>query len=47
MFIVFDGMDGSGKSKQAELLYQYLKAKKVRCVLTQEPTDGPIGMVIM
>jgi dTMP kinase len=47
MFIVFDGIDGSGKSKQAELFYNSLKAKKVRCVLTREPTQSPIGMVIM
>jgi dTMP kinase len=46
MLIVFEGIDGSGKSKQSELTYKYLKDKKTRCILTREPTDGPIGMII-
>lgn len=41
-FIVFEGLDGSGKSVQAQLLKDYLEAtKNVAVVLTKEPTDEP------
>lgn len=42
MFIVFEGLDGSGKSTQAKLLKDYLeKKKKISVVLVKEPTDQP------
>ncbi|MCL4383259.1 MAG: dTMP kinase [Candidatus Marsarchaeota archaeon] len=47
MFIVFEGIDGSGKTTQAELLYNYLKAKtRKKCFLTREPTDNKIGLFV-
>ncbi len=48
MFIVFEGLDGSGQSTQAQLLEDYLKKdKKVSAVLTKEPTNKPpIGVLI-
>jgi len=48
MFIVFEGLDGSGQSTQARLLKDYLeKEKNVLVVLTKEPTDEPpIGALI-
>jgi len=47
-FIVFEGLDGSGQSTQAQLLKDYLeKDKKVSAVLTKEPTnEPPIGVLI-
>lgn len=46
LFIAFEGVDGSGKSKQAALLYERLKKAGDRPLLTSEPTDGPIGTII-
>lgn len=44
MFIVFEGIDGSGKTTQAKLLYKRLMANKsAKCILTKEPTSGNIG----
>lgn len=42
-FIVFEGIDGSGKSTQIKLLTQYLKEKGVSFYTTREPTDSPFG----
>jgi len=46
MFIVFEGIDGCGKSTQARLLAEWLE-KEGHCVLlTAEPTRGRIGLFI-
>ena len=45
-FIVFEGIDGSGKTIQAQLLFEYLKKRGFDVILTREPTDGPIGKLI-
>lgn len=45
-FIVFEGIDGSGKSTQAKLLSNYLNSKCIETYLTSEPTNGPIGSII-
>ena len=45
-FIVLDGLDGSGKSTQVELLAAYLKNKKKKVHLTSEPTRYLIGGLI-
>ncbi len=45
-FIVFEGIDGSGKSTQARMLYDYWISKGVSSYLTCEPTKGPIGKMI-
>lgn len=45
--IVFDSLDGSGQSTQAEKLKNYLeKEKKKKVFLTKEPTSGLIGGII-
>ncbi len=36
-FITLEGIDGCGKSTQAKLLFQYLKEKGCRVLLTREP----------
>lgn len=45
LFIVFDGMDGCGKSTQLSLLHDYLfkKDKRIRILTTREPTYGLYG----
>jgi dTMP kinase len=52
-FIVFDGLDGSGMSTQAERLADFLNEKKQKLrfghtgvALTKEPTSGLIGGLI-
>jgi len=37
LFIAFEGIEGSGKSTQAERLYKWLSSQGYDCVLTKEP----------
>lgn len=45
IFIVVDGIDGSGKSEIIKMLHNYLfsKHKKYRILTTREPTHGKYG----
>lgn len=46
-FIVFEGLDGSGQSTEAELLKNFLIEKGIEAVLTKEPTiDSDAGKKI-
>lgn len=45
-FIVFEGLDGSGKTSQASKLNQYLKDKGIEAFLTSEPYTKDISKVI-
>ena len=36
-FIVFEGVEGCGKSFQSKKLFNYLKKKKIKAILTREP----------
>jgi dTMP kinase len=45
-FIVFEGIDGSGKSTQSRRLAASLATLGRRVHLTSEPTNGPIGSVL-
>ncbi len=45
-FIVFEGIDGSGKSTQIQLLSDRLRKEKIPFYATMEPTDSPIGCLI-
>jgi dTMP kinase len=44
--IVFEGIEGSGKSTQAKLFYEELLKRGEKCIFTAEPTDSPIGKMI-
>jgi len=47
VFIVLDGLDGSGKSKMVKLLHDYLlESGKYNVLMTREPTDGRYGKEI-
>jgi len=43
MFIVFEGIDGTGKSTQVERLARSLRLIGFNVVVSKEPTDGPCG----
>ncbi len=45
-FIVFEGPDGSGTSRQSEFFAAKLKNEGISCILTAEPTEGKIGREI-
>lgn len=46
LFVVFEGLDGSGKSTQAEILYRKFVKNGVPAVMLREPTDGKWGRKI-
>ncbi len=48
IFIVVDGIDGSGKSEIIKMIHNYLfsKHKKYRILTTMEPTNGKYGSKI-
>lgn len=46
LFIVIEGIDGSGKGTQARLLHGWLKERKYDVLFTSEPTDSMVGSVI-
>jgi dTMP kinase len=46
LFIVFEGIDGSGKSTQSKLLQQYFDQKNISSESTFEPTNNFIGAQI-
>ncbi|HDM22714.1 MAG TPA: dTMP kinase [Methanomicrobia archaeon] len=46
MFIVFEGIDGSGLTTQSKILKEYLEEKGKKVFLTKEPTDSHIGRLI-
>jgi dTMP kinase len=45
-FIVFEGIDGMGKSSQLALLANVLRQRGLPVAATREPTDGPYSLVI-
>jgi dTMP kinase len=46
LFIVFEGIDGTGKTTQIHLLAEKLEEMGYAVVTTREPTDGPYGRKI-
>ncbi len=45
-FIVFEGIDGAGKTTQIQLLAKALKERGIECNVSAEPTALPIGVRI-
>jgi len=45
-FVALEGIDGSGKTTQAERVVEALKKKGKKVVYTKEPTDEPTGKLI-
>ena len=43
IFIAFEGIDGSGKSTQIQMLTNRIQQEGIRCYQTCEPSSGPIG----
>jgi len=43
VLIAFEGIEGSGKTTQAKLLFEYFKEKSIPCIYTQEPGGTEIG----
>ena len=46
LFVVFEGIDGTGKSTQLHLLAERMRQLGYAVVSTREPTDGPFGRKI-
>ncbi len=45
-FLVFEGIDGAGKTTQIDLLESYLLQKGKRVARSAEPTDSPTGRLL-
>ncbi len=45
-FIVFEGVDGSGKTTQAKLLVDLFKKNKIPAVYTKEPSKSKVSVLI-
>lgn len=45
-FIVLEGLDGAGTTTQAERLALRLRQKGHRALVTREPSDGPLGLLL-
>ena len=43
LFIVIEGIDGTGKSTQSKRLSEWFRSRGRAVVLSREPTDGPWG----
>jgi len=46
LFVVFEGIDGSGQTTQGKMLAAWFEDQKISCWLTAEPTDSSIGQRI-
>lgn len=46
LFIVLEGIDGSGKGTQSRLLNRWIRSRGFDTFLTMEPTTGKIGRIL-
>lgn len=46
IFLTFEGIDGSGKSTQISLLKEHIEQHTASCMVTREPSDGPVGTLL-
>lgn len=47
MFIVFEGIDGSGKTTLSKLLFETFQRKGIKSLLTREPYDNNLRKVVL
>ena len=45
-FITIEGLDGSGGTTQLRMLHAAFLARSAPCIVTREPSDGPVGKLI-
>jgi len=45
-FVVLEGLDGAGTTTQAVRLAHWLRRRGHRVVLTHEPSEGPVGVLL-
>ena len=45
-FIVIEGIDGAGTTTQAKLLSEWIASRGRKCLLTSEPSQGPVGVLL-
>ncbi|MBW2086806.1 MAG: hypothetical protein JRI54_12390, partial [Deltaproteobacteria bacterium] len=43
VFVVFEGIDGAGKTTQAFILKEHIEKQGLEAVYVKEPTSGPWG----
>ena len=46
MFITFEGIEGSGKSTQIQMLKEFFEKKSLKAFFTKEPGSSEIGKEI-
>ena len=46
LFVVLEGIDGSGTTTQTERLVQHLRQRGRRAEATREPSSGPVGRLL-
>lgn len=46
VFVVFEGIDGSGTTTQADLYGRHLRRRKRLVHVTREPSNGPVGSLL-
>ena len=46
MYIVFEGIDGAGKTTQIQMLAEWLESNGFRVETLREPTDSKVGVLI-
>jgi len=46
LFIVLEGIDGSGTTTQLDLLAQHLRGRGRQALATREPSEGPVGRLL-
>lgn len=45
-FVTVEGIEGAGKSTQMGVVHEFLKAKRIRVVMTREPGGTPLGEAV-
>jgi dTMP kinase len=46
LFLVFEGIDGAGTTTQSRLMFEALGVDQTPAHLTQEPSEGPVGVIV-